>query len=298
MTMSAADREKFTPEELEAMEELEQEDAAYNEDDDDEVETGEADDDAGDDDSGAEESYSREHAEEGEGEGANQDDEGAGDQGAIEDKLVEPDPIYTAEMPEDYEQKVADIDKRRAELDEQFDDGEIDQTEWRKAVRDLDREEEGLKTQAIKAQMAQEMHEQAQRKAWVDTVNGFLDDNPGYRAHQLRYNALNQTVIAIANDPANGNLSGRQILERAHREVHEAFGLPLEAPAQQGKQGKGKGKPQIPPTLGHLPAAETGDFENSRFAHLDRLLERSPEKYEAALAKLSEADYDAYLATQ
>jgi hypothetical protein len=80
--------------------------------------------------------------------------------------------------------------------------------------------------------------------------------------------------------------------------VSGAFGVKkadTPPPANDPKKGERK-QPELPPTLRSVPAAESADTSGNRFAALDRLLETDPMAHEEALAKMSRADRDAYMA--
>ena len=70
-------------------------------------------------------------------------------------------------------------------------------------------------------------------------------------------------------------------------------------PAKPGKPARGQREVLIPPRIDDIAApAEGGGVEDGRYAALDRLMERDPDKYEAKLAGMSEAARDAYLASR
>lgn len=300
MTISAEDREKLTPEELAAMEELEQEEAERDEEDD-EYEGDEADNEGDEEDAGDDDQGDDDDADSGEDEadaGDQDDDQAADDQGA-DGSQEEPAPLLRADLPDNINEQLSDIETKRAELDQQFDDGELDSAEWRKAVRELDQQEDQIRQQQFKAQLAAEMQAEQQRNAWIKTVNGFLDENPSYRKSKLMYSNLDTVVKEIASDPANESLSGRAILDKAHARVMEELGITPAEPDTGKQQRRGsKQKQEIPPTLGKVPAADATEFNNTKFARLERVLDRNPERYEAELAKLSDADREEWLATQ
>lgn len=120
----------------------------------------------------------------------------------------------------------------------------------------------------------------------------------------LRFATLDVAVRIVANDEANYELSAREILSKAYDLCVEQGTLqPRQAGKQKDQQQQQQAKPPAkpaaaprkpaPPTLAKVPAAaQTGAEDGSRFAYLDRL---DPVAREAAFAKLSPADQDAYL---
>ena len=87
--------------------------------------------------------------------------------------------------------------------------------------------------------------------------------------------------------------------DKAIREQLAKSGIMFGAKPAEPKPGDKKvepGKPEIPPTLAKLPAANAQETDGGAFAALDRLAESDPEAYEAAYGKLTEAEREAYLA--
>jgi len=324
---------KFTDEELamltederRAMEELGEEYDADNEeppmdpDDDDEFveEEGEADDDDAtdddpsdsDDDSDDADDADDQDEEDQSDDDAEQDgkDEGEGDDGGAdtdddEAPAQQPQPLLNAELPEGYEQKLADIETRRGDLDTKFDDGDLDTQEYRQALKSLEKEESAIQQQVFKAQLAQEMRENQERQAWIDTVTEFLDDNPAYREKDVLYTALDAKVKAIANSEEGAKLTGRQILRKAHQDISEQLGLSQEK-AQAKKEGDKPAKPvkqakkrDVPPTLGKVPAADMTDTsEGGQFAKLDKLSGLELEKELSRLSRTNPRLVDEYM---
>lgn len=176
------------------------------------------------------------------------------------------------------------------------DDGEIREDEKRKITRDLERQQRQIAHEDAQKQTAQELRMTAWRQF---TVPDFLDEHPEYKPGTLLYKMLDEQVRTLQATTTGDNLDP-QILEDAHAAVQQQLidgGLMAPKP-KVTIDLKANPRQQTPPTLAHLPAAEpTALDEGSRFAWLDRLADKSYEKYEEALAKLSDADRDAYLAS-
>lgn len=205
-------------------------------------------------------------------------------------------PILNADMPADAEEKIKAIGEQKDALVEQFDNGDITAKEYQKQLDALNKQEREVEQTVFKAKLADEMRQTQAQNAWMSTVNSFLDENPSYRASPLMYRTLDTAVREIASQPENANLSGRQILEKAHEAIVEQFGL--QKPAKEDQKPKAAKKPIVaPPTLGKVPAAAPTETENTRWSRLDRMAETDPERYEAEVAKLSDADREAYLST-
>ena len=98
----------------------------------------------------------------------------------------------------------------------------------------------------------------------------------------------------MTGDQANAALTGAQQLEKAYQTWVTELGIQVEQPAQSGAKPDPR-KPKVVPNIGSLPAAQANDTDDGKFAYLDRLADSDPLKYEATLAKLSDADREAYL---
>jgi hypothetical protein len=246
----------------------------------------------------AEEAEAEEDEEEaGEAEGGNGDDADDAEEEAGEGSVAtEVQPLLAADAPEDAAEQLEAIAKQKEELVQKFDDGELTAKEYQLELDKLAKQEREIEQAQFKAKLAQEMAEQQQRNAWLATVNQFLSEHAEYRQYPLRYKALDLAVRELAAQEENQGLSGREILEKAHEQIVEQFGL---ARAEEKPEGKKRRKPiEAPPTLANVPAASATETEDGRWAKLDRLMETDPERYERELAKLSDADRDAYLAAR
>ena len=204
----------------------------------------------------------------------------------------QPSPLLNVEMPEGYEDRVKDLDAKREKLDVDFDDGELTSLEYRQQLREIENEERSLREQALKAQIAQEMQETQQRQAWQNTVNSFLDEHGAYRQSRALYRELNDTVIEIANSDEAANMTGEDILAKAHERVLQD---PVLNKAFEGGGNPGKEEPSkpekkaerrnVPPTLHNVPSSDmTAADDGSRFAKLDKL---DGLELESELARLS-----------
>lgn len=233
-----------------------------------------------------------EEEETGEDEGGNADD--AEEEAEKDSVATEVQPLLAADVPEDAAEQLEAIARQKEELVQQFDDGELTAKEYQLELDKLAKQEREIEQAQFKAKLAQEMAEQQQRNAWLATVNQFLSEHAEYRQYPLRYKALDLAVRELAAQEENQGLSGREILEKAHEQIVEQFGL---ARAEEKPEGKKRRKPiEAPPTLANVPAASATETEDGRWVRLDRLMETDPERYERELAKLSDADRDAYLA--
>ncbi|GJH00224.1 hypothetical protein [Paraburkholderia terrae] len=220
--------------------------------------------------------------------------EGAG-AGAAADG--QPRPVFVAEAPENAEARLTEIGQKKAELRKQYDDGDITFDEYDSAKDSLSSEERRLEREIDKANMAASMQQQQAKNEWESTVGSFLDANDIYKSNPVLYRALDAEVKRVASTEEAKNYSFKKILEEAHKSVSGAFGIKKAdtPPVNDPKKGERK-QPELPPTLRNVPAAESADTSGNRFAALDRLLETDPMAHEEALARMSKAERDAYMA--
>jgi len=222
-------------------------------------------------------------------------DDGAEVEAKPEDEAAEsslpPAPILVAEAPQDAEARLTEIQTKKDELINQFDDGDITAKEYQQQLDTLAKQQRDIEFAVNKAEMAAEMEKQRKYNEWVGTVNSFLNQNKVYRENPRLYKALDQEVKDVSATPEAANWDGNQILEQAHKNLVEAFNLKPTAKSDGGN------KPNIPPTLGKIPAADNNEMGGNRFAALDRLQNTNPIAYEEALAKMPESERDAYLAS-
>lgn len=204
-------------------------------------------------------------------------------------------PLLVAEAPEDAAAQLESISSKKEELITQFDDGDITAKEYQQQLDALAKQEREIERALDKAEIAAEMEKQRKYNEWVSTVNGFLDTNKVYKDNPRLYRALDQEVKDVAATPEAANWDGNQILKKAHENLSEAFGLGKATPAADGKPGKTK--PNLPPNLAKVPAADTNDMGAGKYAALERLAAENPIAYEEHLAKMPDAERDAYLAS-
>lgn len=280
-----------THDEQEADQEVDQEEQDTTQDADDQRDESEDTDDDQDDDSDQDDDT----------EGEQDDDDQAGDDEAekTQEEARHHVPILDATEPEDAQERLDQITSQKDQLVQQFDDGELTAKEYQQQLDALAKQEREIEQAQFKAKLAAEMQEQQARNQWLSTVNAFLDDNPTYRQNQLMYRTLDMVVRDLAQQEANAGLSGREILERAHQQIAEQFGLQTEQedkPATKVTKKASRKTIDAPPTLKQMPAADNNEITDTKWDKLDRIAQTDPIKYEEELAKMSDAERDAYLA--
>lgn len=183
-----------------------------------------------------------------------------------------------------------------AALDKRFQEGEIDLDEYNKNRDDV---RDQIQSHKIKLELSQEMNRQVAIAKWNAITETFMETpkNADFYANQSRLAALDAQVrrLAVAKNPdgtlVNGNKSESWILKEADRLVREAFtGTSAPAAPQKPDPMAGRRPPAAPQTLAEIPAAAPSDEADGEFAHLDSMLDGTPEgqrAFERAIAKLT-----------
>lgn len=224
----------------------------------------------------------------------------------------------TSERPVDADTKLADIAKRRDDLAEQFDNGDLTAKEFQAKLTELDDEKFEVKMAIQRADMAEEVR----KDNWFNkVVPDFLDTHPHYKPTEdgetTLSDALDTTVrrLQVAAIEKGQDPMSPDILARADRSIRKAFaGLlgqaaeeaeaeadPKKASATEKAKAavKAAGPRKAPPTtLATVPAADGEATDGGAFASLDRLMESDPEAFEDAVARLPSHERERYLAQQ
>lgn len=204
-------------------------------------------------------------------------------------------PILVAASVEEATAKLNDIQAQKDALLDQFDNGDMSARDYQKQVDALGKEERGLERQIYEAELANKLEGQRLQNEWVTTCNNFIADNAIYKDNPRLYKALDAEVRELANDPKTASWTGQKFLEEAHKNLSEAFNLPSAKKATTKIDTANKR--ELPPNLSKVPSAEIEDTSGGRFAVLDRMATNDPLAYEEALAKMPEAERNAYLAS-
>lgn len=213
------------------------------------------------------------------------------------------DPILVAQAPEGAEDRLKEIVDLKAKLADAFDDGDKTTKEYQAELEALNREERKLERAIDRYEIARDLEDQRITNERMGEINTFLREvSIPNDAKNMRFNVLNQAVITVANGDAEGKLSVREVMEQAYELCVKEGVLPaLKKEEKKEEPGKKEAPPakrapiKAPPTLNNLPASDMTDTEDNRFAYLNRITD--PDKREAAFAKLSPSDQEAYLAS-
>lgn len=250
------------------------------------------------------------------GDAAGEDDQAGRDDGVDDDQAPAPSqqvPLIRAELPADFDDQMKAITDRRAEirterrsLTDKYEDGDLTSKEYHDAIDKLEDELEGLsdkrhelKRIEEKAQLAHEVNQSQAETRWYTTAETFLGEHPEITRNQTLVSVFDQIVKSVTAETMKaGKEPGLADLQKAYKQWAEDLGITPQKPSKEpGKttQEQPQRKPRnVPPTLGKVPAAETTDTDDGKYAYLDRLAEKDPVKYEAALAKLTEAQWEEY----
>jgi len=214
--------------------------------------------------------------------------------GELDDPIIKPTPLFKAELPADIEAKRTALDSQEDDLVKKFDEGDITFAEYNKELRSLNRDRADLDRAELKAELAQEAQQSQVEQTWQTTANTFVAEHPLISKNETTWSSFDAIVRRVtAETMQKGEQPGRRDLEKAYKQWTEDLGI--SDAGTQKPQPKQKKQNIVPPNLGKVPAATANDTDDGKFAHLDRLAESDPLAFEAALAKMSDAQRDEYM---
>ena len=232
-------------------------------------------------------------ADAGRDDGADPDAEPAPRRAQPETPLIQP-----VEDVEGKRGQLKELDEKEDALSSRYEDGEVTRDEYRAGMRAIAADRDKIKGELLRAELAQEITKQERLRNWNGEVRLFLDEHPDLEANQTRLASFDVALRAFATSEAAKGMSDRQILAGAHKQWRKDMGFADAAPEQPKKQALPK-RPEPPPTLRAMPAADTaGVIDDGEFAGLDRLQETDPLRYQAMLEKMPADKLEAYLRAQ
>jgi hypothetical protein len=216
---------------------------------------------------------------------------------------------------DNYAERMAEVDAKWENIEEQWTNGEITNAEKNTAFREYIDSREALRDANRKHEDYLAANQAAHDTKWVNEQRAFIQQ--AFRETGVNYMnpeqhaVWNDWVKRLADDPKNADKDGMWFLEQAHKKACIELDIPLKrsapnatktaAPAPQAKPDAKKvpnRQPdlnKVPPTLGRLPAAADGDAgEGGEFAHMDGL---EGTDYEVAIARMSEDQKKRWLAS-
>jgi hypothetical protein len=213
-------------------------------------------------------------------------------------------PILVVNAPEGAETKLAEIAESKKDLMSKFDEGDITTAEYQAQLDALNKQERDIEWGIEKAKLASEIEAQRQANEWNSTVNAFISENPRYSTAEnpTMYQMLDLEVRRVAGTEEfknrNDSAAGREILAKANENLAKALGFEAKPQEKQEKPAQQQiKKPDLPPNLANVPAADQSDTNGGKYAVLDRMASTDPIAYEEALMKLPEGERNAYLAS-
>lgn len=209
-------------------------------------------------------------------------------------------PLLNITAPADAKEQLDKISADKATLAEKFDAGDLTGAEFQRELDALNRDERKIETAVNNAELAAQMQQAQAKQVWVEQCETFMTTAAGkvYGADKALMAQFDETVKAIAVMPRNRGLTGDALLMKAHNMLQAELGNPVVAPpvvATPPTKPLPKPRDPLPPTLQNLPAADVTDTTGGQYAHLDRLASNDPAAYEAAMAKMSDGERDAYM---
>lgn len=200
--------------------------------------------------------------------------------------------VIDAELPEDYDKRVADNEKAMDDLEQSYNDGDISTTEFMKEQRRLSRENINLVLLKERADLARESSQQALINHWQGLIQPFIAKHPELGEDQVSMDGfdsyLKQTTAPVMQA---GGTPGQAEIDKAYSLWCKRFNFTPAGEQQKAPAPASKTPITAPPTLGGLPVSTSNAVEDGRWAALDRL---EGTAYEEALAKLTPAELDAY----
>lgn len=243
------------------------------------------------------------------------DDDGDDDAAPQEGKAAEPpqdgqttdaepqtvDPVkavaqYQADLPGDFDQKLADLKTRDAELRQRYRDGDIDIDERDAGLAEIAAEREQLLIQKATAETLAKINEQNQRQAQADYERRFVErvkaDGIDY-TQQRNINLFNTLLAELLEE--HGDKGRDWLWNEAHKAVLRARGIQRQASADPVAEAKQSRKPPVdaaPKTLAQVPGSDGPGDVGDEFADV---LALDGADFEDAIARMSPAQREKFL---
>lgn len=217
-----------------------------------------------------------------------------------EKPVVAPRPrgVLNDTLPEDYSQRVEANNAAQDELAQKYEDGDISFAEYNKGMRKLTEEAMDLREVKMRAEISEQSSTNSLQQHWDGLMSSFLGAHPEAISTPVRQNAFDHILREVtAPVMAAGGMPGQAEIDKAYARLAEEFGIQAKQPDQNkaAEPPAAKKENKVPPTLGAVPAAAHTDVDDGKWAHLDRLAEQDPIKFEETLMKMSEAERNEYM---
>ena len=205
-----------------------------------------------------------------------------------------------AGRPADFQEQIAATHTAQSDLLQKFQDGELEVSEYAAELSKITEQRDALVAARIKAEISQEMAEQASAREWQQAVHRFIDrvakdEQVDYRTDAARARDLDAFVKLLANDPENAQQSSDWFLQEAHKLVNARRG-PVPAPAgkEDPQPRPAPRKPDlkaVPKTLAHVPGSDGPGDVSDEFGNVDAL---EGLDLELAIARMTPAQREKY----
>lgn len=206
-----------------------------------------------------------------------------------------------AVLPADFQEQISATQDAQRDLLQRFQDGELDASEYVAELSKITEQRDALMAAKIKAEISQEIAEQASAREWQQAVHHFIDrvakdEQVDYRTDASRARDLDTFVKVLANDPENAQQSSEWFLQEAHKLVNARRGVvtakkddpspPKERPAPRKPDLKA-----VPKTLAHVPGSDGPGDVGDEFVNVDAL---EGLDLESAIARMTPAQREKY----
>ena len=203
-----------------------------------------------------------------------------------------------AGLPADFQEQISATHDAQRDLLQKFQDGELEVSEYAAELSKITEQRDALVAARIKAEISQEMAEQASAREWQQSVNRFIDrvakdEQVNYRTDAARARDLDTFVRLLANDPENAQQSSEWFLQEAHKLVNARRGT-VTATKDDPQPRPAPRKPDlkaVPKTLAHVPGSDGPGDVGDEFVNVDAL---EGLDFESAIARMTPAQREKY----
>ena len=200
----------------------------------------------------------------------------------------------TFEKPAGAEDRIKAINTGLNEIADRFDEGEITAREFREESQRLEDERRDLERQIDRHEFSvavQQQDTENKAAAFAESVASFLSQHPEYAEGSEDYFLLDSMVRQI--QATSGDQYDPTHITKAHEKLQAKLGGQSDPPKTETKGEREEPRPPSPPTLGNVPSAGIEATEDGRFAAIDRL---EGEDQEAAYSQMTPQQQEEYLA--
>lgn len=237
---------------------------------------------------------------------AAESDDGKPKSDEVDDTPAQRSARYKAELPADYDDKIANLRTRDQELRQKYKDGDIDIDERDDGLAEISSAREELLVARATAATLEQINQQSGQQQWEGAIQSFMaaaakeEGGFDYRKDKDKAHDLDTFVKALGNNPANENRSMEWFLQEGNRRVRALHGVATAEPKKdaataiaEALRGRASQAGAAPKTLAQVPGADGPGDVDSEFSDIDRL---DGEALEDAIAKMSPARRAKYLA--